>query len=69
MAQPLIVALPPGLELWGGCTVSVAALDPSTGAPVAGVNVANVTLEVEVTEGSEADLEVGPFMLTPGPRG
>lgn len=69
MAQPLTQPLPPSLELWGGCTVGVAALDPTTGAPVSGVNIANVTIEVELTEGSEADLESGPFMLVPGPRG
>ena len=69
MAQPLTVALPPSLELWGGCTIGVAALDPTTGAPVSGVDVSNVTIEVELTSGSEADLESGPFMLVPGPRG
>lgn len=66
MAQPLTVALPPGLDLWGGCTVAVAALDPTTGDPVSGVRVMNVTLEVDNPEG---DLEVGPWRLVTGPQG
>jgi hypothetical protein len=69
VAQPLIVALPPGLSLRGGCTITVAAIDPSTGNVVTGVNVSNVTIEVDQTMGSEGDLESGPFMLVPGPRG
>lgn len=69
MAQPLTVALPPGLELWGGCTIGVAAIDATTGDPVSGVDVANVTIEVEITQGSATDLESGPFMLVAGPRG
>jgi hypothetical protein len=69
VAQPLIVALPPGLSLGGGCTITVTALDPSTGNVVAGVNVSNVTIEVDQTMGSEGDLESGAFMLVPGPRG
>lgn len=69
MAEPLTVALPPGLELWGGCTIGVAALVPATGDPVPGVDISNVTIEVALTSGSEADLESGPFMLVTGPRG
>lgn len=67
MAQPLIVPLPPGLELWGDCVVRVTALDPTTGAEVAGVQVSNVTLEVDTLAASE--LESGPFMLVTGPGG
>ena len=69
MAQPLAVALPPGLELSGGYTISVAAIDPTTGAVDTSVSVSNVTIEVQLTSGSEADLESGPFMLVTGPRG
>jgi hypothetical protein len=69
MAQPLTVALPPGLVLGGGCTISVAAIDASSGSIVTGVNVSNVTIEVDLLSGSAADLESGPFMLVPGPRG
>jgi hypothetical protein len=65
--QPLIVALPPNLDLWGGCVVRVAALDPSTGNVVPGVTVSTVTLEVDNLAGT--DLESGPFMLVTGPQG
>jgi hypothetical protein len=69
MAKPLVVALPPNLTLWGDCTISVTALNPSTGAVVSGVSISNVTLEVDQTEGLPDDLAVGPFMLVPGPGG
>ena len=55
MAQPLTVALPPDLRLWGGCTFSITALNPTTGADVAGVTISDVHIEVEQTAGpSEA---------------
>ena len=50
------VALPPGLELSGAYTISVTALDAATGNVVTNVNVSDVTIEVELTSGSEADL-------------
>ena len=67
MAQPLIVTLPPNLELGGSCVIRVAALDPSTGNVVTGVTVSNVTLEVDNTGGGS--LDSGPFMLVTGPQG
>ena len=67
MAQPLTVPLPPNLNLWGGCTIRVTAIDATTGALVTGVTVSNVSLEVEQLAGSLADLSFGPFMLVPGP--
>jgi hypothetical protein len=67
VAQPLTVALPPNLELWGGCIVRVTALDPATGLAVNGVNVSDVTIEVDQTAGGS--LEFGPFMLVTGPHG
>lgn len=69
MAQPLRVPLPPGLEPSGGYTISVTAIDPTTGNVNPDVKIANVTLEVALTSGSEEDLQVGPFMLVTGPRG
>ena len=67
MAQPLTVALPPNLDLWGGCKLRVTALDPATGAVVGGVDVSSVTLEVDNT--GSGDLDFGPFMLVTGPGG
>lgn len=67
MAKPLTLPLPDGLYLWDGCTIRVTALDPTTGATVAGVTVSDVTFEVEQTAGSADALNSGPFMLVPGP--
>lgn len=67
MAQPLKVSLPPGVTLWDGCIVRVTAIDPATGATVSGVNAQNVTLQVIQTAGQPADLEVGNWLLVPGP--
>lgn len=64
MAKPLIVTLPPGVIVSGGWTIRVTALNPDTGATVAGVVVSNVSLDVE---GEAALLEFGPFMLVTGP--
>lgn len=47
MAQSLVVGLPPGLVIGGGYKISVTALDPATGATVAGVKISDVTLEVD----------------------
>ena len=67
MAQPLTAALPPDLRLWGGCTFSITALNPTTGAAVAGVTVSDVHIEVEQTAGFGGELLLGPFMLVTGP--
>jgi hypothetical protein len=68
MPLPLVVTLPPNVHLSGGCIVRVAALDPTTGAIVTGVNVSDVSLEVdEISGGAPADLELGAWLLVPGP--
>jgi hypothetical protein len=67
MAQPLIVTLPPGLDLWPGCVIRVTAVDPTTGATVSGVNVSHVS--IEGTTDTPGALEYGPFMLVTGPSG
>ena len=67
MSQPLIVALPPNLDLGGQCEIRVTALDPATGATMSGVNVSHVTLQVDDLSGG--DLSAGPFLLVTGPQG
>jgi len=67
VAQPLTVALPPNLDLWPGCIIRVTAVDPTTGAGVAGVNVAKISIE-GVSDNPSA-LDYGPFMLVTGPGG
>lgn len=69
MPQPLTVALPPNLELWGACVVRVTALDATTGDSVAGVTVSDVTLQVDQTAGDDSDLSFGPFLLVDAPPG
>ena len=47
MAKPFAIALPPDHILAGDYKIRVTAIDPTTGAVVAGVNVSNVTMQVE----------------------
>ena len=44
-SQPLIVSLPPNLDLWPGCIIRVTALNPTNGQPVAGVSVRSISIE------------------------
>lgn len=68
MAAPLIAGLPPNLNLPSGYQIRFAALDPTDGSAVSGVNVVNATLYVQSdTSGPLAALQNGPFMLLPGP--
>jgi len=68
MAQPLTVAFPPGLILTDGWTVTIAAIDPTTGGDVAGVTIHEALIQIEVLEGpGGASLSSGPFMFVPGP--
>jgi hypothetical protein len=67
MAQPLIVTLPPNLDLWPGCIIRVTAVDPATGSTVAGIRVSNISIEGVSDDG--AALAYGPFMLVTGPSG
>jgi hypothetical protein len=67
MAQKVTAAMPIEPDLTGGWQLIWAALDPTTGAPVAGVTVSGAAITVE-TEAQVADLLSGPFMLIPGPQ-
>ena len=68
MALPLVVTLPPNIHLSGGCVVRVAALDPTSGAVVTGVNISDVSLQVdEITGGAADELQLGQWLLVPGP--
>lgn len=72
MPQPLIAGLPPDLDLDSGWEIVLAALDPTTGAAVAGVKVTNASLMVRNLaggggSGGGATLEAGAFQLVPGP--
>lgn len=67
MAQPLIVTLPPNLDLWGGCIIRVTAVNPTTGDTVGGIRVSNISFEGSSDTATE--LDYGPFMLVTGPSG
>ena len=60
--------LPEDLDIGSGYTLQVAALDPSTGNPVSGVTVSNLIFTADQISGTPEGLEVGPFMLVPGPN-
>jgi hypothetical protein len=69
MAQPFKVAFPPNLDLDGGSIIRVSAIDPTTGAFVSGVSIANLSIQViDVTGAGPQAFEAGPFMLVPGPN-
>lgn len=67
MAEPLIAGLPPDLALGGGFTLRVTALDPTTGAQVAGVKINTVAITAKAPTANPAALSVGPFELVAGP--
>lgn len=69
MSKKLTASMPEGMDLDGSYTLQWAALDPSTGADVAGVVVSQAAMLVtQVSPGTAEDLQVGPFMLVPGPE-
>lgn len=68
MAQKLDVNLPPDLDLDGGWTLRVTAVD-SSGALVPNVNVTNMAIVADSpTSSTGQELQAGPFMLVPGPE-
>lgn len=61
--------MPPDLELVGSYTVRLVAIDPTTGAVVTGVTISDLVMMVNTLGATQpGDLEVGPFMLVPGPE-
>lgn len=70
MAKPYNGPLPENLLIGDGYTVEFAAIDPVTGAAVAGVKVSNVNITADdqgSTDSGGGGAVVGPFMLVPGP--
>ena len=68
MATPLNAPMPEGLDLGPGFTLRVTALAVSDGSVVSAVNVSNFSvLADDVAGDGGASLEVGPYMLVPGP--
>ena len=68
MAKPLTVSFPPELVLTDGWLVTIAAVDATTGADVAGVRITEALIQIEVLEGpGGASLSSGSFIFVPGP--
>ena len=69
MAVPTEAPLPPNLDLGPGFTLRVTALSTTDGSVVSGVKVNNfgVTIPDVGTAAGGGNLEVGPYMLVPGP--
>jgi hypothetical protein len=65
VAQLLKASMPDNVDIGAKFTLRVAALDAATGNTVAGVNISNMSLEVDSLAGGSLDF--GPFMLVPGP--
>ncbi len=61
-------SLPPDLDLPDGYRLEWGAIDATTGGPVSGVTVTDVSIfGTALGTGSDGDLNLGPFMLVPGP--
>lgn len=69
MAEALIAAFPPELDLPDGYKVVWAAIDPVTGADVSGVVVSGVSIFGTAlgTGTGVGGFTAGPYMLVPGP--
>lgn len=69
MAAPVKTGFPDGVDLDTGYTIRFTALDPTSGAVVAGVTVSSATILAQSVGGGALEgLQVGPFMLVPGPE-
>jgi hypothetical protein len=66
MSKKIKTAMPPDLDLDGAYIIEWDAVDPTTGASVAGVQVSDTSLGVEGSLGDAST--AGPFMLVPGPN-
>jgi len=68
VAQKLTAGLPQDLDLEELYTIRFAAVDPTTGAAVASVTVTNAQILCDnVSALPPEDLQVGPWLLIPGP--
>ena len=64
----VVAGMPEDLDLPDGYVLTWAALDPTTGADVAGVTVTDVSIfGTMLGSGSGGGVDLGPFMLVPGP--
>jgi hypothetical protein len=69
VAKKVDASMPPKLDLSGGYSIEWDAVDPVSGATVAGVKVSDTSLLVAGSFGQADDggAVLGPFRLVPGP--
>lgn len=68
MAVPLDAPMPAKLDLGPGFTLRVTALSTADGSVVSGVSVSQFSVLLDPSAGVNLGvLEVGPYMLVPGP--
>lgn len=66
MAAPMVAPIPPELELAGRWRIRFTALNPTTGAVVAGVTVSEATIQVaDLSTGPVSRLETADWQLVP----
>lgn len=68
MSLPVKTGLPDNMSIGPGYTIRFTAVDPTTGAVVAGVTISDASIfcTAQGSAGAGA-LDSGPFMLVPGP--
>lgn len=70
MAVPYTAGMPDELDLGGGWTLRVTAVNPTTGAAISAITVSNLAILLNpLGETAPGDLAVGPYLLVPGPSG
>lgn len=70
MAAPIKATMPPGLDLGDSYTILIRAIDPTTGADVAGVVISDVSIMVDQLAGpSIKESDVEPPLLAHEPGG
>lgn len=68
MSLPVKTGLPDNMSIGPGYTIRFTAVDPTTGAVVAGVTVSDASIFCTASSGvGGTDLSSGPFMFVPGP--
>ena len=68
MAAPINIWMPSGLDVGPNYTIRVTAIDPTTGAGVAGTKSTIVVIEAEAIGQNVEDVVVGQWFLVPGPN-
>lgn len=69
MAQKINAGMPDGIDVDETYTIRFAALDPLSGAPVAGVTISLAQIHAaSVGQAAGTQLNAGPFIYVPGPN-